>query len=422
MSTVNRAMDNPIRRGRLPKTRPQMAWPTQPKSWSAIAVLATLFGAGLLVIPWYIYSPHGAEGLGTLTLLPAMLAVPRLCRALKQHFLCVCTASPVDRHTAAQLRDHGMLPQGIPRVSRYQSLREALDCWINCDFVDLPGMLNPPIPDRVLRIALLAITTLLVAATTPLLAAVISDLFSDGSFVRTVAALFGLSCCPVPIILFAFCLSDLTRQLTSAAALRRHAGLCNFWSAFLSDMRGSSDRLERESIFLGRVLVDNSPVLLPLSDFESHMSAIGSTRSGKTAFFIHLIEQALRLGYSIIVLDLKADSFELLHTMMAVHSTLGGGRSPLASEHAAGGFFAYFQPHRPELVEEDRPRSTDRHPRTPWASPAHGTTASPGLPMRVHTASATHSTPTRTSSASPACWPRWNTRSTMRRQPLSAAT
>lgn len=87
----------------------------------------------------------------------------------------------------------------------------------------------------------------------------------------------------------------------------------------IEDMRRSSDRTERDSIYLGRVVADGSPVGVPRAVWGEHAHGLGDSGSGKTALFLcPVIEQLVKFGdCSVIVLDLKADTTELLATLQS---------------------------------------------------------------------------------------------------------
>ena len=92
----------------------------------------------------------------------------------------------------------------------------------------------------------------------------------------------------------------------------------------LTDIRRSPDLVERHSIYRGRVVADGSPVLLPRDMYGEHAHILGDAGSGKTALGLcPTIEQlALSGDCSIIVVDLKADTHEMLATLYAVTETV----------------------------------------------------------------------------------------------------
>ena len=87
----------------------------------------------------------------------------------------------------------------------------------------------------------------------------------------------------------------------------------------IDDLRTSPDPTERDSLFLGRLVADGSPLFVPRKVFSEHAHGLGDSGSGKTSLFLcPLIEQLVNFGdCSVIVLDLKADSLELLATLTA---------------------------------------------------------------------------------------------------------
>ena len=89
------------------------------------------------------------------------------------------------------------------------------------------------------------------------------------------------------------------------------------WDELITDLRKSPDPLERKSLYMGRVAHDGSPLLVPRETFCEHAHFLGDSGAGKTSLGLApLLEQLGSSGdCSIIVVDLKADSMELLaHT------------------------------------------------------------------------------------------------------------
>lgn len=89
--------------------------------------------------------------------------------------------------------------------------------------------------------------------------------------------------------------------------------------SILSDLRTSTDRTESNSLYFGRVVTDGSPVLVPRVILTEHAHGLGDSGGGKTALFLcPTIEQLIGFGdCSVIVLDLKGDSLELLASLQA---------------------------------------------------------------------------------------------------------
>ena len=107
--------------------------------------------------------------------------------------------------------------------------------------------------------------------------------------------------------------------MLEAAARRQNATSKHPVSAILDQISLSADLTERTSIYFGRVVADGSPVLVPRKIFSEHAHALGDSGSGKTSLFLcPIIEQLARSGdCSLIVLDLKGDSLELLASLQS---------------------------------------------------------------------------------------------------------
>ena len=100
------------------------------------------------------------------------------------------------------------------------------------------------------------------------------------------------------------------------------------WRAFMDRLSNSSDALERESVWLGLVDCDRSPILYPLRKLFSHAWICGKTGSRKTSYLMALIDQLIyRFSHvSVVVIDAKAVSFELLATMRKATKPAGRRR------------------------------------------------------------------------------------------------
>ena len=112
--------------------------------------------------------------------------------------------------------------------------------------------------------------------------------------------------------------------LLIAAAQRDAAESTQGIETILADLRRSPDLRERHSVYLGQVVADGSPVLVPRSVFTEHAHALGDTGSGKTSLFLcPLIEQLVTMGdCSVIVLDFKADTLELPATLQSASQAI----------------------------------------------------------------------------------------------------
>ena len=108
----------------------------------------------------------------------------------------------------------------------------------------------------------------------------------------------------------------------AAAAAKSRDG--NATQSIIADIQSSPDPTERKSIYLGRVVSDGTPMFVPRKIFTEHAHGLGESDSGKTSLFLcPLIEQLVMSDEcSVIVIDLKADSLELLATQIAAAERL----------------------------------------------------------------------------------------------------
>lgn len=129
----------------------------------------------------------------------------------------------------------------------------------------------------------------------------------------------------VPVILAT---AMVTPVLCEAALTASQSRGRNVTQSVVADIHTSPDRIERNSIYMGRVVADGMPVLVPFKVFTEHAHGLGDSGSGKTSLFLcPLIEQLVMSGdCSVIVIDLKADSLELLATQIAAAERLRAER------------------------------------------------------------------------------------------------
>ncbi|MCA9012303.1 MAG: TraM recognition domain-containing protein, partial [Planctomycetaceae bacterium] len=114
----------------------------------------------------------------------------------------------------------------------------------------------------------------------------------------------------LPTLLDAAAEQDLAERLIKEAGGKTFAPI-------VSQIRSSSDPIEQKSIYHGMVVADRSPVLVPREIYCEHAHALGDSGGGKTGLFLcPVTEQLVGFGdCSVIVLDLKADSLELLASL-----------------------------------------------------------------------------------------------------------
>lgn len=227
------------------------------------------------------------------------------------------------------------------RTSRWRLLKEAVLSWFTYDPPSSPGLATCPIGSSGDRIGLTVLATALAAmaliqwqgSPLPWVGAlaearhetVMRGLEAEGAtpFERVrfgsltwVVALAAVVTIPV-VLPWGLALSLTAPTLTDAAALRDRAASRSDTESVLDDIRRSADLIERDSVYLGRVVADGSPSLVPRGVFQEHAHGLGDSGAGKTSLFLcPLIEQLVRGGdCSLIVLDLKADTLELLATL-----------------------------------------------------------------------------------------------------------
>ena len=268
-------------------------------------------------------------------------------------------------------------PEGM-RARRWKLWLLSLKSWYSFDPQNLPGLLQSPAGSLLHRVSIL-----LLAAELTGIALVSWDgsplpgVFAIGAehhatvnaqldaadagpiervkhgavtWFTTFAAMAAL---PVVIPIF-LATAIVTPVLCEAAAAASKLRDKNPTQSILADIQSSPDLIERNSLYLGRVVADGTPVLVPRKVFTEHAHGLGDSGSGKTSLFLcPLIEQLVMSGdCSVIVIDLKADTLELLATQIAAAERLErerGLRIPVKcfsnqADHATFAFNPMMQP------------------------------------------------------------------------------
>jgi hypothetical protein len=234
-------------------------------------------------------------------------------------------------------------PPEALRTSRWRAVLNSLASWITYDAQPFPGLLQSPVGPAHHRRALTIFAAAMAAVVlirwegSPLPTLLQFVQSQHESITQQLAASgasnferlrYGLLTCGVIILLVTslpvllphvFAISLAMPTLMDASANRDQANATKGTETILADVRTSPDPTERDSVYLGRVVADGSPVLVPRDVFREHAHALGDSGAGKTSLFLcPLIEQLVRLGdCSVIVLDLKADTLELLAALRA---------------------------------------------------------------------------------------------------------
>ena len=210
-------------------------------------------------------------------------------------------------------------------------------CTYNRNDVASPGVLVSPAGSTISRkgmmIFLVASVTLLLTSLGPLaqvawggatgffemgyiIVGVIFTVLFVGSPIAIAAMLVGIVSLPA-LIRFSRPATQSTRR--------------NYWQAVTESIRSSSNPIERDSIYLGRLSHDGAPLLVPRPVFREHAHILGDSGSGKTARgLIPLAEQLIGdRDSSLMVIDLKGDSQEMLSSLKQCSHRFGTAGQPI---------------------------------------------------------------------------------------------
>lgn len=239
--------------------------------------------------------------------------------AFRKHHIEICLAAPLPRSIANQFRKTQTISATVTPLPRLVDFWNATKSWFeyNPENHCLPGVVQSPAGSFGFRNGTAFAAMTLATITIPhfLLLRVASN-DSLNAFELLVGIAFS-HLAPIFLLAFAlFCYS--IKILGKAGALQRSATLENYWSEFQDDLCKSPNSVEQDSLMLGQVIEDSSPLLPTLKTANSHIWISGSTGAGKTALLMCLLEQYVHRGYSVLCLDLKATSFELYHTLDAM--------------------------------------------------------------------------------------------------------
>jgi len=107
--------------------------------------------------------------------------------------------------------------------------------------------------------------------------------------------------------------------LSKALDARERLKSGTYWQSLVSELRGSENPHSRDAYFMGNLSADGTPLLIDREVFKEHGHFLGSSGAGKTSKGLNpWIEQTIGFGdSSLVVIDLKGDSLELLATMEA---------------------------------------------------------------------------------------------------------
>ena len=220
-------------------------------------------------------------------------------------------------------------------------------CSYNNDNLTLPGLLSSPAGSTTTRVVTTSLSVILVASTFALycfsdvLPPQVTTPVRDSAAANHVAAVptgdDSIFSIVIPVLLIvavgnAVLLSTalllpvalVMPVLLDANRWRRGRVAGGNWRTLVNDMQHSPDSTERRSYYMGRVLKDGSPLIVPREVFQEHAHFLGDSGAGKTSLGLNpWIEQTISFGdCSLIVIDLKADTLELLATLTTAAESL----------------------------------------------------------------------------------------------------
>ena len=232
--------------------------------------------------------------------------------------------------------------------SRWHYFFNSMTSWFTYAPSNLPGLLQSPAGSVFHRGALMILVAELSAVTlvnwtnSPLLQVLDSEAHHQIASIQDTSAsaanqfeqfkhsivamvLVVVTVVALPVLIPTFLASTITLPvvLTAASTASKSHGL-SVTQTILSDIATSTNEIEKNSLFLGRVVSDGMPMFVPRKIFTEHAHGLGDSGSGKTSLFLcPIIEQLAMSGdCSVIVIDLKADTLELLATLTAAAEKL----------------------------------------------------------------------------------------------------
>lgn len=90
------------------------------------------------------------------------------------------------------------------------------------------------------------------------------------------------------------------------------------WNAYL-EAYAQENRLQKNDVFLGMEIKRRDPVYLPDEARKTHMHVIGSTGSGKSKFLEYLIQEDIKRGHGVCVIDPHGDLYKAIIRFCADH-------------------------------------------------------------------------------------------------------
>ena len=262
---------------------------------------------------------------GQMAYLPSVCGCLLVWQALsfRRHVIRRATTGMLDANTISRFRTWKRLPKGLSARSRMAGFIDLLGCYLtyNRDRKNAPGLFRSPAGSQRIRaiascILLCLLAALWFVATIPLM----KQLESDGLIAHANSAI-ALNLVLSPIVAFLIWTGTLFmltfRFIGRASALKQKQISPSHWRRMLDRLENSQNTIERESLWLGWVQSDGSPILYPLDQLFKHAWIVGKTGSGKSAWIMGVILDQIiyRSDIQVVVLDLKATSFEMFSAM-----------------------------------------------------------------------------------------------------------
>jgi len=233
----------------------------------------------------------------------------------RRHWVHRASCGMLTQQSVRAFRRSGQLPPGVKAKPWFPAFIQALQSWISYDPANskIPGLMKSPAGDAQNRIAASFTLAILWAGllVSPHSIALMNRV---GNAVVLLPLLLFTVPVGFPLLLMCFVANEC---LGKAHALIDYQFEPINWTPFVEQMQASSNPIESKSVFLGRVHGDGSPILYPAERMMRGGWVQGSPGSGKTLYLMQLQEMLIELGYSVVVLDLKATSHELLYSAQA---------------------------------------------------------------------------------------------------------
>lgn len=238
---------------------------------------------------------------------------------LAQHYAGHASAGLYAPAVRTHFRKTWQLPAGVKRASTLRGYLDALCSWAAYDETDsqAPGVWKSSAGPQPLRLVLPAVTAMVLAVGMQDFA--LAGQRMDGGPLLQLYCLLGPLTAPLPVIHLVSLMAG-RRAFANGLALKRAQMHPELYEGLFEALRSTPDALEKKSVLAGIVASDGSPIMVPLSTVSEHAIITGKTGSGKTSYFLYLLDQFLtRWPISIVYIDLKSTSNEIIETMRIGH-------------------------------------------------------------------------------------------------------